>query len=134
MKKDKFIIFSLIGAVICSALCVGYVTKQSSVITINSHDSIDMTPGNISGSLSPDDYWENTPIEEIRSSILGYIDDMMSSTNLKLEGFIRENNESKIKLYENEIKRLNKILENVSAAKTKQDLREAMQVRHKDNI
>lgn len=134
MKKDKFIIFSLIGAVICSALCVGYATKQNSVTTINSQENIDITSSSINDTSDPDYYWENTPIEEIRESILGYIDDMMNSTTIKLDGFIRENNESKIKLYEGEIKRLNKILKNVNTAKTKEDLREAMQVRHKDSI
>ena len=41
---------------------------------------------------------------------------------------------SKIKLYENEIKRLNTILDNVKSAETKEELRKAMQVRHKDSV
>ena len=55
-------------------------------------------------------------------------------TVTKLEDFKRENNEDKIKLYENEIKRLNKILNNINSAKTKSDLKEAMQVRHKEAV
>ena len=59
---------------------------------------------------------------------------MMELTVTKLEDFKRENNEDKIKLYENEIKRLNKILNNINSAKTKSDLKEAMQVRHKEAV
>ena len=58
----------------------------------------------------------------------------MIFTIIKLEDFKKENNLSKIKLYENEIKRLNTILDNVKSAETKEELRKAMQVRHKDSV
>ncbi len=134
MGKGKFLIFSLIGAVVCSALCIGYATNKNSVTTLNYEETVEMVPNTIIENFNPDDYWSKTPIEEIRSSMLTYIDEMIKLTNTKLEDFIKENNESKIKLYENEIKRLNKILNNVNLAKNKEELRRAMEVRHKDNI
>lgn len=137
MKRKGFIICSVVGAIVCSAFCIGYSIKDGGnietiksedynrVINFNDHDKND---------LEINDYWENTSMEEIRSSILGYIDEMMNSTIIKLQDFKKENNESKIKLYESEIKRLNKIFENVKSAETKEDLRNAMQVRHKSNF
>lgn len=137
MKKKGFIICSVVGAIVCSVFCIGYSIKDSGNIeTINSEDyNYALNFNDYDRSITEiNDYWENTSMEEIRSSILGYIDEMMNSTVVKLQDFKRENNESKIKLYESEIKRLNKIFENVKLAETKEDLRNAMKVRHKNNF
>lgn len=129
----KMFIFSIIGVLVCSAFCIGYSNKQDATVSINTQDPV-VSFGNMKDEVDPNNYWDNTPIEEIRGSILGYIDNMMELTVTKLEDFKRENNEDKIKLYENEIKRLNKILNNINSAKTKSDLKEAMQVRHKEVV
>lgn len=136
MVKGKILIFSVIGAVICSALCIGYSTRMQYTTKINTQEAVNLVDVDKHKSEVElvNSYWEDTPLEEIRGSILGYIDEMMDLTVTKLEDFKKENNESKIRLYENEIKRLNKILNNINMAKTKNDLREAMQVRHKDNV
>lgn len=128
---NKMFMFSVIGVLVCSAFCIGYSNKQNEAVSINTQDS---TASLGVSEVDPNDYWDNTPIDEIRGSILGYIDNMMDITVTKLEDFKKENNEDKIRLYESEIKRLNKILSNINSAKTKDDLRDAMQVRHKEVI
>lgn len=136
MKKDRLIIYSVLGAFVCSAFLIGYSNKaKENIETIKSEDvhSFDFSEAD-KQKVEIDDYWENTSMEEIKKSILSYIDEMMDSTMLKLDDYKKEENESKVKLYENEIKRLNVILSNVRSAGTKQDLRRAMQVRHKSDV
>ncbi|HJC99803.1 peptidylprolyl isomerase [Candidatus Arthromitus sp. SFB-turkey] len=136
MKKGKLIMCSVVGAIVCSALCIGYSNKSTNIATIKTEEYIDNFnfKEQDNQSMEINDYWESASVEEIKNSILGYIDDMMESTIIKLEDFKKENNLSKIKLYENEIKRLNTILDNVKSAETKEELRKAMQVRHKDSV
>ena len=140
MRKGKIFILSVIGTIICSALCVSCsYNKGSNVSSVKTEDYLDNTINIQEKDLENqateiDDYWENTSIEEIRKSILGYIDNMMNSTVVRLEDFKKDNNVSKIKLYESEIERLNIICKNVKESKTKQELRESMQVRHKSQI
>ena len=135
MGKKKIITVSIIGAIICSIL-IGYNSKDENIATIKNEEYIDnINFTTINNDIEEvNDYWENTSMDEIRKSILGYIDEMMNSTVDKLEDFKKENNEKKINLYENEIKRLNTILEKVKIAENKDDLRNAMQVRYKSSI
>lgn len=135
MGKKKIITISIIGAIICS-IFVGCSSKNENIATIKSEEYTDNINFNIEHRevVEINDYWENTSMDEIKKSILGYIDDMMNSTVDKLEDFKKENNQKKIDLYENEVKRLNVILEKVKVAKNKEDLRNAMQVRHKSSI
>lgn len=137
MKRERVIIYSVIGAFVCSVFLIGYTNKsREDIETIKSEDvnyNLDFAEVD-KQKMEIDDYWENTSMEEIKKSILSYIDDMMNSTMVKLEDFKKENNNSKVKLYENEIKRLNIILSNVKSAGTKIDLRRAMQVRHKNSV
>lgn len=138
MRKGKIFLLSVIGTIICSALCVSCSYKSSNVSNVKTEDYLDnanLQEKDLDNqAMEIDDYWENTSIEEIRKSILGYIDNMMNSTIVKLEDFKRDNNVDKIKLYESEIERLNIICKNVKESKTKQELRESMQVRHKRQI
>ncbi len=138
MRKGKIFLLSVIGTIICSALCVSCSYKSSNVSNVKTEDYLDnanLQEKDLDNqAMEIDDYWENTSIEEIRKSILGYIDNMMNSTIVKLEYFKRDNNVDKIKLYESEIERLNIICKNVKESKTKQELRESMQVRHKRQI
>lgn len=134
MRKGKLFILSVVGTVICSMLCVGCSSKSNeSVSNINTQEHLDNRSYKEQDDqkVEIDDYWENTSIEEIRKSILAYINNMMNSTVVKLEDFRKNNNEDKIKLYESEIERLNIICKNVKESKTKQELRQSMQVRHK---
>lgn len=134
MRKGKLFILSVVGTVICSMLCVGCSSKSNeSVSNINTQEHLDNRTYKEQDDqkVEIDDYWENTSIEEIRKSILAYINNMMNSTVVKLEDFRKNNNEDKIKLYESEIERLNIICKNVKESKTKQELRQSMQVRHK---
>lgn len=135
MKKKKIFTVSIIGVIICSIL-IGYSNKNENIETISNEeymDNMNFTRENREV-VEADDYWENTSMDEIRKSILGYIDEMMESTLVKLEDFKKENNEKKINLYENEVERLNIILEKVKVAENKEDLRNAMQVRYKSNV
>ena len=132
MKKKNLILYSIISTIICSVLCVGYFNKEQNIITVKNNEQTNNL--NFEQDNDVEDYWENSSMEEIKTSILGYIDQMMKVNINKLEDFKREGNENKIRLYENEIERLNIILANIELSKTKDDLREAMQVRHKKNV
>lgn len=133
MKKGKVITFSVIGSVICSILCFGCLTSNKSVdvVQVNMEEYNARLKDEQKQSLEIEDYWNNTSMNEIRTSILGYVNDMMNSTLVKLEDFKKEENEPKIKLYEGEVKRLKLILKNVKSAETKEDLRKAIQVSYK---
>lgn len=133
MKKGKVITFSVIGSVICSILCFGCLTsnKRVDVVQVNMDEYNARLKDEQQQSLEIENYWNNTSMNEIRTSILGYVNDMMDSTLVKLEDFKKEENEPKIKLYEGEVKRLKLILKNVKSAETKEDLRKAIQVSHK---
>lgn len=133
MKKGKVITFSVIGSVICSILCFGCLTlnKSVDVVQVNMEEYNARLKDEQQQSLEIEDYWNNTSMNEIRTSILGYVNDMMNSTLVKLEDFKKEENEPKIKLYEGEVKRLKLILKNVKSAETKEDLRKAIQVSYK---
>ena len=133
MKNGKVITFSVIGSVICSILCFGCLTSNKSVdvVQVNMEEYNARLKDEQQQSLEIEDYWNNTSMNEIRISILGYVNDMMNSTLVKLEDFKKEENEPKIKLYEGEVKRLKLILKNVKSAETKEDLRKAIQVSHK---
>ena len=133
MKKGKIITFSVIGSIVCSILCFGCLTSNKSVdvVQLNMEEYNARLKDEQQQILEIEDYWNNTSMNEIRTSIIGYVNDMMNSTLVKLEDFKKDENETKIKLYEGEVKRLKLILKNVKLAETKEDLRKAIQVSHK---
>lgn len=136
MKKYKLLLFSLFGAIVSSAIFIGCSSNKEVSIVKEYNDSVDYS-GTEEHTYKDDEmytYWEVTSIEEIRESILLYIDDMMESTLSKLNSYKQDNDTKKIDLYEREISRLNKISENIKNAITKEDLKEAMQVRHKNSV
>ncbi len=133
MGNWKLITYYVASAVVCSLVIgYGYSSKNNKVV-INTSECVNkldvVGPGN-----EADNYWDNTSMDDIRKSILAYVDDMISSTNLRLQDFKIDNNLDKIRLYENEIKRLNIISTNVRMARTKEELKKAIQVRHKDSL
>ena len=132
MRRWKLFTCSVVGVVVCS-LILGYSSKDNERFVVKTTECIDMLDSS-EISNSGDDYWESTSVDDIKRSILKYVDDMIRSTNSKLQDFKLDNDEDKIRLYENEVKRLNIILNNVRLAQTKEELRKAIQVRHKGNM
>lgn len=132
MKKWKIFTCSIVGAVVCSII-LGYSAKDNEKFVVKTTECIDRINSQ-DKSNEYENYWEDTSVEDIKKSILKYVDDMINSTNSKLQDFKSESDEEKIRLYENEVKRLNTILNNVQLAKTKEELRKAIQVRHKSSV
>lgn len=132
MKRWKMLTCSVVGAIVCS-LILGYSSKDNEKFVVKTTECIDML-GSSEGSSGDDNYWDSTSVDDIKRSILKYVDDMIDLTNSKLQDFKLDNNEDKIRLYENEVKRLKVILNNVRLAQTKEELRKAIQVRHKSNM
>ena len=104
MKKGKLIMCSVVGAIVCSALCIGYSNKSTNIATIKTEEYIDNFnfKEQDNQSMEINDYWESASVEEIKNSITSEmftVSSTSSNATVKVAAEAYRKNQVKSQLY-----------------------------------